>query len=1147
MTLLEKTFADSGRWSHKNHDEVVKPPSPRKQQVFKITKPSSGTCNQHLKPPRKHWLIMLALCTSLVTSHHLEAKSPQKILVLNSYHQGYKWSNNIIEGIQAELDKTNLEIELLFEHMDTLHYPRKVLFPFLDVLYQEKYSKKRFDVLIVTDNNAFDFILERRHRLFPETPVVFNSINNFDESMIRGQEMITGVTEDIDIPSTIELILRIHPETEQIAVISDYTVAGRLHLYTLREAKAQFANAPKFIEFTNWTVAELKESLHALPKHTVLLVLSASRDRDGFNFSAQEGFKLITDNSTFPSYTLWDSFIGLGPVGGVVTSGRLQGEHAARMAARLLLGEPPEDIQIIHTSPNTPMFDYAQLQRFDITAADLPVNSVIINEPQSFYYKYKPLIWGTLTFFTILTSIIMALAININRREKAETELRKSKERYMRIFNGTEVAIFEENFWDVVIMLRNLRGKGVTDLRQYLQGNPLVVKNLISSIKINDVNDAALRLFGAKSKQELLQNVEKVCSTSAMDHFIEKFCAIWEHSKAFRTECATRALDGRQLSVIVSMPVPGTVDQFTSVPVSIFDITDRKQIELSLHKLSSAVEQSGSAVMITNKDGEIEYVNPRFTEVTGFGAEEAIGQTPLVLRGTDTLTPVHQDLWKTVLAGDDWRGELHDLRKDGTPYWALTSISPIEDDSGRITHLVAVSEDVTELKETQLKMERLAFYDTLTGLENRRLFRERLEQAVKVAQRSDRSVALLYLDLDQFKRVNDTLGHDAGDALLKSVADRLRDCVRQEDTVARIGGDEFTVLLAEVEGSTGASKVAQKIIRSLKQPIKLPTQEITTTTSIGVTLAPTDGIEAEVLLRNADLAMYRAKERGRNNYQFFTEEMNTEVTQRLFLENELRRALDQGQFTLYYQPLVSVKKQEIVSLEALLRWNHPHQGVITPDRFIYSAEETGLIVPVGTWVLWTACQQIQGLRDLGFPLTKVAVNLSARQFREPSLPDTIEQILVETGLENGALELELTESTLMETTEETITILNRLRGLGVSISIDDFGTGYSSLSYLKQFPIDTLKVDRSFVRDIPVDPNDVAITTAVIAMAHKLQLRVVAEGVETTEQYAFLEANQSDIVQGFLCGRPLPYNEVFNLLQTSSDVDDWCQQKPTAH
>lgn len=632
--------------------------------------------------------------------------------------------------------------------------------------------------------------------------------------------------------------------------------------------------------------------------------------------------------------------------------------------------------------------------------------------------------------------------------------------------------------------------------------------------------------------------IEQVVGTNLLDYIAE------DHRDGFRKTMEKVLSTGNPQTFILPLPTPrgnlwwsnriglmkkaGEPIGFVTIGT---DITDTKQNEQSLLKLSSAVDQSASSVMITNTKNIIEYVNKRFTEITGYSNEEVIGKTTELFKSSSTSPAEEFQLQDSIKAEKSWHGEIESTRKNGEKYWELVSVSPIRDDSGELTHFVTVSEDLTELKNTQIEIERLAYYDTLTGLENRKLFRERLEQTVEKCKQGKHNIAILYLDLDQFKRINDTLGHDAGDALLKSVAKLLRNTVSPDDFVARFGGDEFAVLLTDIPNTAAADHMARKIIEAFSQPFTIADQEIITTTSIGITVAPADTLDPTTLIKNADLAMYRAKELGRNNYQFFTSEMNVEALGRLFLENELRQSIEKNQFIMHYQPIVNMNTQTIAGFEALVRWKHKTKGLISPDQFIYVAEETGLIVPLGEIIINMACKRINKIHELGIAKPKVAVNLSVRQFQDPNLPNIIETALKESGLPAKFLQLEITESMLLADIDETIALLHKLKGFGVSISIDDFGTGYSSLSYLKRLPIDVIKVDKSFIHDIPEDSNDMAITAAVIAMAHKLQLQVVAEGVETHEQLNFLKNNNCDFIQGFLYSRPVAEEKLNELIK----------------
>jgi len=435
--------------------------------------------------------------------------------------------------------------------------------------------------------------------------------------------------------------------------------------------------------------------------------------------------------------------------------------------------------------------------------------------------------------------------------------------------------------------------------------------------------------------------------------------------------------------------------------------------------------------------------------------------------------------------------------------------------------IACLLEDEREASELATsEMEHLAYHDALTGLPNRPLFIDRLIVSLAQASRTDQKLAVFFLDLDRFKDINDSIGHSTGDALLKSVAERIRRCVREGDTVARFGGDEFTLLIPRIDHVEDAAKIAQKILETLKIPFSIAEHELFVSTSIGISVYPTDGADPETLVRNADTAMYRAKDQGRDNYQLYAPAMNARALERLALESMLRKALSHHEFVLFYQPVADMRSKAIVGVEALIRWNHPEMGLVSPAHFISVAETSGLILPIGEWVLRTACRQTKYWQKRINPHLTVAVNLSARQFQQANLAELIGEVLEETGLDARYLELEITESNAMQNAENTIYTLGELKALGVRIAMDDFGTGYSSLSYLKRFPIDTLKLDQSFVREITTDPSDAAIATAVIAMAHSLDLKVIGEGVETTEQFAFLQQQRCDYMQGYLFSPP---------------------------
>ncbi|HWP94873.1 MAG TPA: EAL domain-containing protein [Gammaproteobacteria bacterium] len=548
----------------------------------------------------------------------------------------------------------------------------------------------------------------------------------------------------------------------------------------------------------------------------------------------------------------------------------------------------------------------------------------------------------------------------------------------------------------------------------------------------------------------------------------------------------------------------------------------RKRAQAELTKLSSALTHAADAVMVTNREGIIEYVNPAFENITGYAREAAIGARPNILKSGRHEPEFYAAMWQTILRGEVFRDVVLNRRADGSFYHEEKTITPLKDSRGEITHFISTGKDISERIRVQEKLEFMAHHDAVTGLPNRVLLMDRIEQAILRARRDGDTVAVLFLDLDGFKAINDTVGHHVGDRFLSEVAARLSSSVRERDTVARLGGDEFALVLEGMNSMNALSTVARKILRDLAAPFVVDGRDLYVTGSIGIARFPRDGEDVHTLLRKADSAMYRAKQVGKNTYRFYSQLEGDEDVQRLEMEQHLRRAVERGEFVIYYQPQVSIDTGMVAGVEALLRWHNPDHGLIEPSRFISVLEETGLIVDVGDWVLRQACLQARRWREEGLPLVRIAVNLSSRQFTKRDLVGSIARILDETGHDPRKLHLEITEGTLASKFETTVATLQKLAALGVSISIDDFGVGYSSLNYLKRLPIHALKIDQSFVRDVTSDKNDAAIARTIIALAHNLGLDVIAEGVETLEQLFFLSRQGCHEVQGHLLCEPLP-------------------------
>ncbi|MEY8875557.1 MAG: EAL domain-containing protein [Leptothrix sp. (in: b-proteobacteria)] len=698
---------------------------------------------------------------------------------------------------------------------------------------------------------------------------------------------------------------------------------------------------------------------------------------------------------------------------------------------------------------------------------------------------------------------VLAIARDVTAERRAREALERSENSLRLALEGSGDGLWD---WDLVSGLLRFGGAMHT-----LMGHP------------GDTLDADFQL------RERLHPQDR-------DEVIAQFRAARLNGKPFSLTTRLRRFDGeyRWFSArgSVHFDTSGRALRMSGV---VTDLTDRLRAEERQRLAAQVFDSTQEGVMITDAQHRIISVNRAFTTLLGYTEDEVRGHSPALLGSSRHDLAFHQAISAQLEASGHWQGEIWNQRKDGTLLPELLSISAVRNPQDQVTHYVGVFTDITHLKNSEAQLEYLAHHDPLTGLPNRLLFHNRLNQALLQAQRSGQRLAVLLLDLDRFKDINDSYGHLAGDELLQHVARRLTLRLRQTDTLARLGGDEFAVLMNDLRYDDDAARLASELIQAMSDSWRSSDGvEVSIGVSIGICLYPDHGQTSQALLQGADAALYRSKGDGRGVYRYYADEMTRAARERLHLEAKLRRALTENQFVLHYQPQVDLQSGQVIGAEALVRWNDPELGLIAPTRFIPVAEATGLIADIGSWVLREACRQGRAWLDAGLAPLQIAVNVSARQFHHVDLAAQVMQVLAETGLPPGQLELELTEGALMEREGEALAMLQRLRALGVRIAIDDFGTGYSSLAYLKRFPIDVLKIDRGFIADIPTDPDDMEIASAIIAMGHSLGIQVLAEGVETVDQLAFLRLKRCDRYQGYLRGRPMPAAD-FTALFTTPD------------
>ncbi|PIE44324.1 MAG: diguanylate cyclase [Gammaproteobacteria bacterium] len=776
------------------------------------------------------------------------------------------------------------------------------------------------------------------------------------------------------------------------------------------------------------------------------------------------------------------------------------------------------------------------------------------------FRETSPLSFRMLAYIIISSSIFTILASGVQIHSDYQQDISLLKER-LRVIETSYMNSLSRSLWSVDETLLHIQMRGILNLPDIVHlkmtmypdsiismGHiPPQVSTVVHTFKLKhesgevyELGELTITASLEKINKQLEQKIIATLTTQAFKTFFISILFLWIFQYMVARHLGTMADYARNLGIgRLNIPLEidrkqrKTKDELSDVIDSINhmrlqlleDLQRQEEDAKEIRKLSLALEQSASSVMICDQNWCIEYANAKFTQLTGYDADSIKGRHPKDISEAGDTRDENDHLWENIKLQVQrvgiWQGEMRNTRKAGDKFWEQVTVTPIKFGEHMPAQYLILGEDISIRKHYEQQLLRQANYDILTGLPNRMLALDRLKLAMAQARRDDTLVGLMFLDLDNFKHINDTMGHDAGDSLLIEASRRISSCLRGTSTVARLGGDEFLIILQSLEKPEDSEQIADRILNKFSPLFSIGNQEVFVSTSIGIAIYPLDSDSSSNLLQNADTAMYQAKSKGKSTFQRFSPEMKKHSKERVQLESQLRRALELNEFNLLYQPIVNLTNGKVAGAETLIRWNNAAMGLIAPDKFIPLAEETGLIIPVGEWVLKTACHDIKIWRDQTQKNLTIAVNISPRQFRDPNFVANVLAVIEQNQLDTTNLELEITERLILDDSIETFEILNSLDQKGVRLSVDDFGTGYSALGYLKSYPFDTLKIDRSFVRDVILEEEDAALVKAIITMAHSLNLKVIAEGVEEKEQLEFLKLHSCDYAQGYYFSRPI--------------------------
>lgn len=949
-------------------------------------------------------LFSMLLCNSEAKENN---KSTQHILILNSYHKGYNWTDEQSEAMLSGFRKQLPDAEEDVVYLDWKRYPESVTLTDWYRALRNKYKDTRVDLILTTDDAALSFAVKHRGEIFSNAPVVFSGIfDSTDRMLVKGQKGITGVYETVDLKGTIELATKVYPKSRNIYIIHDESETSLQMESDIRAILHKMKSPLKCHVLARMPFEQLKKKLAVLPGDGFALFASYGRDPNGLTLQPETFAGQMSSVSTVPLFVLYTHMMGTGAVGGSLLDGHLQGAAAVDLGLKILKGYPAEKLPRIMEKTVHTEFDYRALRRYGIKLSAVPKGSNILNKPASVVETYLPVLAVSIAIILVLVIFISILLANIRNRKAFQKELMKSHE---------ELSASREEL--------KLQYASLMESQKELQK---------SEVRYRLVTEAA---------EDIIWDIDP---RSDSRYFPDRLLEILGYQ-------------------------PGTIH---------------------------------------NMEQWLELVHPRDREWVSHSLKAYL----------NGKVPVYKLKYRVQ-------------KKNGEYLWLLASGKAIFDINGKAVQMAGAYTDITIEKEQESLLDHLAYYDQLTELPNRVWLRQYVSRILKPSDGKCSELCLIFIDLDNFKYVNDSFGHQEGDELLKQVAGRMKALIPANGCISRFGGDEFVILLNEGISESMAARMAEKLLESSAEPYEIRNNRFYITLSIGIVLYPRDGKTFDELLQNADTAMYSSKETGKSRFTVYSSEMNQSVVRRMRLYSQIRNALDLNEFEIFYQPQVDINTLYLRGFEALLRWNNPAEGLVPPARFIQACEETGLIVPLGYWVLETACAKAKEIMDAGNRDFIMSVNISAIQLVQTDFADSVRQIIERVGIEPSHLELEITESILIDSIEVHIDKLRQLRALGIRIALDDFGSGYSSLNYLKRLPLNVLKIDKTFIDNIHYDKKSESLVASIINIAGNMGLDVVAEGVELQEQRDLLVKYGCRWMQGYLVARPMPLAQAESFLR----------------